>query len=240
VIFIHDCPDGIITDGVKAIDGRQFYLRLAQRIVHLFSTRTASGVLYELDTRLRPSGSSGMLATTLEGFLQYQSQEAWVWEHQALVRARVIYGDEIITKGFDKARHQVLTEIRAPLELKEAIGQMREKMRMNLNKNAASFHIKLDKGGITDIEFLTQFWVLNFSHAYPELTKWSDNIRILEQLGALNLVPAKEVSELIEAYIAFRDMTHRLNLKDLKLAVSCDRFKTERQNVQRIWDLWLG
>lgn len=253
VIFIHDCPDGIITDGEKAIDGRQFYLRLAQRIVHLFSTRTASGVLYELDTRLRPSGASGMLATTLDGFLQYQTQEAWVWEHQALVRARVIYGDDIITQGFDKARHQVLTQARSSHELKEAINQMREKMLVHLgagsnkteksaksDKNSPKFHIKLDKGGITDIEFLTQFWVLNFSAAYPALTKWSDNVRILEQLGALNLVPIEQVNELTEAYVAFRDMTHRLNLKDAKLVVSEDKFKISRQNVQKIWHLWLG
>ncbi len=253
VIFIHDCPDNVMTGGDKAIDGRQFYLRLAQRIVHLFSTRTSSGVLYELDTRLRPSGASGMLATTLDGFLQYQIQDAWVWEHQALVRARVIYGDEIITKGFDKARHQILTQSRSSLELKKAINQMREKMLMQLgthltgagkssesDKNVFKFHIKLDKGGITDIEFLTQFWVLNFSNAYPKLTKWSDNIRILEQLGTLKLVPSEQVNELIEAYIAFRDMIHRLNLKNAKLIVAEDKFKIPRQKVQKIWRLWIG
>lgn len=84
---------GGMTDGEREIDGRQFYLRLAQRIMHLFSTRTSSGILYEVDARLRPSGAAGMLVTTADSFADYQQNEAWTWEHQALVRARVVYGD---------------------------------------------------------------------------------------------------------------------------------------------------
>ena len=88
------------TDGKKELDGRQFYLRLAQRIIHIFSTRTASGILYDVDTRLRPSGASGLLVTTVEAFDEYQRNEAWTWEHQALVRARIIYGDSALEKHF--------------------------------------------------------------------------------------------------------------------------------------------
>jgi glutamate-ammonia-ligase adenylyltransferase len=93
LIFLHDCPVDVMTDGEREIDGRQFYLRLAQRIMHLFSTRTSSGILYEVDARLRPSGAAGMLVTSTESFADYQKNEAWTWEHQALVRARVVYGD---------------------------------------------------------------------------------------------------------------------------------------------------
>lgn len=90
LVFLHDCPADAVTDGERSIDGRQFYLRLAQRIMHLFSTRTASGILYEVDARLRPSGAAGMLVSTFDAFDDYQRNEAWTWEHQALVRARVV------------------------------------------------------------------------------------------------------------------------------------------------------
>ncbi|GAJ75727.1 glutamate-ammonia-ligase adenylyltransferase [Vibrio sp. JCM 18905] len=100
IVFMHDCPVNVYTDGKKEIDGRQFYLRLAQRIIHIFSTRTASGILYEVDTRLRPSGASGLLVSPTDAFDDYQHQEAWTWEHQALVRARLIYGDEPLPLHF--------------------------------------------------------------------------------------------------------------------------------------------
>lgn len=241
VVFIHDCPENVETDGEKSIDGRQFYLRLAQRIVHLFSTRTPSGVLYDIDTRLRPSGASGMLATTLAGFEAYQLQQAWTWEHQALVRARVIYGDVQLTTDFNQVRHQVLTQARDQAKLAQLIVEMREKMRVHLaRQHTGSFDLKQDRGGITDIEFLTQFWVLSFSHQYPELTQWSDNIRILAQLAELNLIPKCQADTLIEAYVRLRNIGHRLNLKEKALAISGDKLQQERANVMQIWTQWFG
>ncbi len=139
VVFIHDCPDNVYTNGKKEIDGRQFYLRLAQRVVHLFSTRTTSGVLYELDTRLRPSGTSGMLVTTLESFREYQEQEAWTWEHQALVRARMVYGDSQLAAGFEKVRHDILCADRETEKLRQDVAEMREKMREHLAARLPGF-----------------------------------------------------------------------------------------------------
>ncbi|MDU4391877.1 MAG: bifunctional [glutamate--ammonia ligase]-adenylyl-L-tyrosine phosphorylase/[glutamate--ammonia-ligase] adenylyltransferase, partial [Klebsiella michiganensis] len=109
LVFLHDCPMEVMTDGEREIDGRQFYLRLAQRIMHLFSTRTSSGILYEVDARLRPSGAAGMLVTTADAFADYQQNEAWTWEHQALVRARVVYGDPELQARFDAIRRDILT-----------------------------------------------------------------------------------------------------------------------------------
>ena len=111
LVFVHDCPDNIYTTGNKEIDGRQFYLRLAQRIIHLFSTRTASGVLYEVDMRLRPSGASGLLVTTVSAFGEYQQQQAWTWEHQALVRARMVYGDAMLQAAFANVRDRKSTRL---------------------------------------------------------------------------------------------------------------------------------
>lgn len=118
VVFLHDCPTNVYTDG-KEIDGRQFYLRLAQRIIHIFSTRTASGILYEVDTRLRPSGASGLLVCPVDAFDEYQRQEAWTWEHQALVRARMIYGDDELAGEFARVRHEVLALPRDESQLKK-------------------------------------------------------------------------------------------------------------------------
>lgn len=127
LIFLHDCPVDVMTDGEREIDGRQFYLRLAQRIMHLFSTRTSSGILYEVDARLRPSGAAGMLVTSTESFADYQKNEAWTWEHQALVRARVVYGDPQLTSQFDTVRRDIITLPRDGKTLQNEVREMREK-----------------------------------------------------------------------------------------------------------------
>ena len=121
IVFMHDCPVHIYTDGKKEIDGRQFYLRLAQRIIHIFSTRTASGILYEVDTRLRPSGASGLLVSPTDAFDEYQHNDAWTWEHQALTRARMIYGDDLLASAFNKTRHEVLCLARDEATLKKSV-----------------------------------------------------------------------------------------------------------------------
>ncbi|STW04526.1 glutamate-ammonia-ligase adenylyltransferase [Klebsiella grimontii] len=127
LVFLHDCPMEVMTDGEREIDGRQFYLRLAQRIMHLFSTRTSSGILYEVDARLRPSGAAGMLVTTADSFADYQQNEAWTWEHQALVRARVVYGDPELQARFDAIRRDILTAPREGEKLQTEVREMREK-----------------------------------------------------------------------------------------------------------------
>ncbi|SKA54513.1 bifunctional [glutamate--ammonia ligase]-adenylyl-L-tyrosine phosphorylase/[glutamate--ammonia-ligase] adenylyltransferase [Enterovibrio nigricans] len=240
VVFLHDCPDNVYTDGSKEIDGRQFYLRLAQRIVHLFSTRTASGVLYEIDTRLRPSGASGMLVTTVESFEDYQNTEAWTWEHQALVRARMIYGDMALQKGFANVRKSVLTKVRDIETLRKDVAEMRVKMREHLgSKQADKFHIKQDPGGITDIEFITQYLVLANSHEEPALTRWSDNVRILEDMAQAGIVDTSQALALRDAYVLMRDEIHRLNLLDASVEVDDGKFTVERRIVRDAWAMWM-
>jgi glutamate-ammonia-ligase adenylyltransferase len=112
LVFLHGGDPNSYTDGRKPIDSRQFYLRLAQRILHLFSTRTPSGILYEIDMRLRPSGDSGLLVSSLSAYEQYQQQEAWTWEHQALVRARVLTGCVRVAEGFERVRATILERAR--------------------------------------------------------------------------------------------------------------------------------
>ncbi|KGK13308.1 bifunctional [glutamate--ammonia ligase]-adenylyl-L-tyrosine phosphorylase/[glutamate--ammonia-ligase] adenylyltransferase [Vibrio navarrensis] len=241
VVFLHDCPSNVYTDGKKEIDGRQFYLRLAQRIIHIFSTRTASGILYEVDTRLRPSGASGLLVCPVDAFDEYQRQEAWTWEHQALVRARMIYGDDELAGEFARVRHEVLALPRDESQLKKEVAEMRVKMRDHLGgKKADRFMLKQDQGGITDIEFLAQYLVLNFSASKPKMTRWSDNVRIFETSIAQGVIDESQALALTQAYTRMRDEIHKRNLLNLDADVALDKFTAERQVVMDAWNAWLS
>ncbi|MBV8041069.1 bifunctional [glutamate--ammonia ligase]-adenylyl-L-tyrosine phosphorylase/[glutamate--ammonia-ligase] adenylyltransferase [Pluralibacter sp.] len=240
LVFLHDCPADVMTDGEREIDGRQFYLRLAQRIIHLFSTRTSSGILYEVDARLRPSGAAGMLVTTADAFADYQQHEAWTWEHQALVRARVVYGDPQLQTQFDAIRRTIMTVARDGGKLQTDVREMREKMRAHLgNKHRDRFDIKADEGGITDIEFITQYLVLRYAHDKPKLTRWSDNVRILELLAQNDIMDEQESLMLTRAYTTLRDALHHLALQEEAGHVSPDAFSAERQHVTASWQKWL-
>ncbi len=241
IVFMHDCPVNVYTDGKKEIDGRQFYLRLAQRIIHIFSTRTASGILYEVDTRLRPSGASGLLVSPTDAFEDYQHQDAWTWEHQALVRARMIYGDEPLAIAFHNTRHDVLCKPRDEQTLKKEVVEMREKMRAHLGgKKSGRFMIKQDVGGITDIEFLAQYLVLNYSHEKPKLTRWCDNVRIYETLIAQGVMEEDQAMQLICAYTTMRNEIHHRNLLNLDADVVEDKFVAEREWVKQAWNQWFA
>ncbi len=240
LVFIHDCPVDVMTDGVKEIDGRQFYLRLAQRIIHIFSTRTPSGILYEADTRLRPSGASGLLVSPAEAFDEYQMSEAWTWEHQALVRARMIYGDQPLFNAFQQTRHKVLTLKRDQEVLKKEVVDMRMKMQQHLGgKKAGRFMLKQDAGGITDIEFLAQYLVLMYSHDKPKLTVWSDNVRIFESLMHENILSAEDAQGVTNAYTTIRDQIHHRNLLNLDADVDEEKLVEERDLVTKLWQQWL-
>ncbi|ASW81887.1 bifunctional [glutamate--ammonia ligase]-adenylyl-L-tyrosine phosphorylase/[glutamate--ammonia-ligase] adenylyltransferase [Vibrio anguillarum] len=241
IVFLHDCPVDCYTDGAKEIDGRQFYLRLAQRVIHIFATRTASGILYEVDTRLRPSGASGLLVSPAEAFDEYQRNEAWTWEHQALVRARMIYGDEPLQQAFHRTRHEILSLARDETKLKQDVVAMRIKMRDHLGgKKSGRFMLKQDAGGITDIEFLAQYLVLRFSHEKPKLTFWSDNVRIFESLLNQGVMEEEQALALTDAYTSMRNQIHHRNLLNLDADVDESKFVDLRKRVTNAWQQWLG
>ncbi|PSW02640.1 bifunctional [glutamate--ammonia ligase]-adenylyl-L-tyrosine phosphorylase/[glutamate--ammonia-ligase] adenylyltransferase [Photobacterium lipolyticum] len=240
LVFLHDCPADVYTTGKKEIDGRQFYLRLAQRIVHLFSTRTSSGVLYEVDVRLRPSGASGLLVSTMEAFTEYQHKEAWTWEHQAIVRARMVYGDVPLQQAFADVRRQILMQCREPQQLRHDVVAMRHKMREHMgSKKAGMFGLKQDKGGITDIEFIAQYLVLQHASQEPALTRWSDNVRIFDTMAEYEILSLSQATALKQAYCSMRDEIHRLSLLGLPAYVNEQQFGTEREVVKQIWQQYL-
>lgn len=247
LVFIHNAPAQLSTDGEKPLDNLTFYTRLGQKIIHILNTSTLSGKLYEVDMRLRPSGNSGMLVTSLAAFEKYQLNEAWTWEHQALVRARVAAGDQELAEAFEVVRQKVLCQKRELTVLREEVRNMRMKMRDQLgsHKNNAQndevFNLKQDAGGIVDIEFMVQYAVLAWAWKQPSLAKYTDNIRILGALEEAGLLDAESVAHLIDAYKAYRSTGHRLALQRQEAVLHSKQgegepmFVTERQLVGRLW-----
>ncbi|WP_372965594.1 bifunctional [glutamate--ammonia ligase]-adenylyl-L-tyrosine phosphorylase/[glutamate--ammonia-ligase] adenylyltransferase [Marinobacter sp.] len=239
LVFVHQADPQLSTDGEKPIDNAVFYTRLGQRIVHILSTQTPSGQLYEVDMRLRPSGSSGLLVSTLQSFEKYQQNDAWTWEHQALARARGVAGCRETLAAFEKIRHEILCKPRDKMALRQEVVEMREKMRSTLgtpeSERAEVFHIKHDTGGIVDIEFMVQYLMLAWSAEYPELTQWSDNIRQLEELGRAGVLEVADTEKLREAYITLRSTIHRRALQNLNSQVNGNRFSEERDYIQSMW-----
>ncbi len=239
LVFIHDTDSNGSTSGEREVDNLTFYTRLGQRMIHILGTQTPSGKLYEVDMRLRPSGNSGMLVTSLAAFEKYQRGEAWTWEHQALVRARAVAGDQDLAERFGEVRRLVLECERELPELRREVVAMREKMRTHLGSKAGDhtlFHLKQDAGGIVDIEFMVQYAVLAWAHKAPTLTRYTDNIRILETLEQAGLLGAVEVAQLIEAYKAYRSTGHRLALQHQEAVLQGDDvFVEERRQVRALW-----
>ncbi|WP_088916913.1 bifunctional [glutamate--ammonia ligase]-adenylyl-L-tyrosine phosphorylase/[glutamate--ammonia-ligase] adenylyltransferase [Granulosicoccus antarcticus] len=225
LVFLHDSSgEGLQeTNGEKSIENSVFYGRLAQKFVHFMSTTTPAGVLYEIDLRLRPNGSSGVLVTGLEAFANYQRGDAWTWEHQALMRARVVLGNAELREKFEQTRKGVLAQRRSESELREAVASMRERMRINLGSNRAdSMHLKQDAGGVADIEFIVQYLVLAHAADHPSLLTYTDNIRVLDVIEAEQLLPAADVCVLRDSYLALRDRLHRQALQEAPSVVPLD------------------
>jgi len=214
-----------------------FFLRLVQRLVHVLTVHSAAGRLYEVDTRLRPSGKGGLLVQSLEGFGSYQRQEAWTWEHQALLRARVVAGKPALRERFESLRRDILRYAVRRGTLREDVRAMRERMRAELaSAGPGKFDLKRDAGGITDIEFLAQYWTLRWAERYPDLVTYSDNIRQLESLASADLVPQATVDVLTAAYRAYRQRLHHLSLEAAGNAVPDLEFAAERAAVSAIWN----
>jgi glutamate-ammonia-ligase adenylyltransferase len=237
LVFLHDSQGANQqTTGPKQIDNAVFFARVGQRFIHFLNTHTASGILYEVDMRLRPSGASGLLVTSLESFEQYQREEAWTWEHQALVRARAIVGDAKLIDEFNRVRQQVLCLERDADKLRGDVVEMRERMRAELGSSRPGlFHLKQDKGGMADIEFMVQYLVLRYAHQYPDVVEYTDNLRQLQALKAHKILSVKEADGLFDAYRQYRSQAHRLVLMEASASVDNQQFKKERDLVNQLW-----
>jgi glutamate-ammonia-ligase adenylyltransferase len=236
LVFLHDSTIAGQTDGPRPLDNSMFFGRLVRRLVHFLTTQTSSGVLYEVDTRLRPSGRSGLLVVTTEGFEKYQEENAWTWEHQALLRSRSVAGSASIADAFARIRRETLRHRVRRESLLDDVLEMRARMRERLDKSGDdAFDLKQGEGGIGDIEFLVQYLVLKHAGSEPSLVDWSDNIRQLDALANTGLLPADDVSALQSVYRALRHCSHRLTLDGQPAIVSPGEFSDERALVMAIW-----
>jgi glutamate-ammonia-ligase adenylyltransferase len=215
IVFIHDVDLSKQTTGPKQVSCSEFFVKFVQRISHLFTAKTYLGELYEIDLRLRPSGNSGLLISHIDTFRDYQVNDAWTWEHQALVRTRMVFGHEELKQSFNSIREQVLCRQRNPQELKTEVADMRYKMREHLDASSdEKLDLKQASGGITDLEFINQYWVLLHSHDYKNLIQYSDNLRILESVNEAGFLDKQEVIELQNAYLSIRNEIHRQQLNE--------------------------
>lgn len=237
MVFLHDGdPEAPFSRKQYPVSRREFYVRLGQRMIHLMTTRTMSGRLYEIDSRLRPNGNSGILVSDLEGFRDYQLNEAWTWEHQALIRARAVFGGGAAIKQFEAVRHEVLSQPRDPEKLRIDVVEMREKMRESLGRcKEGELHLKQMEGGMVDVEFIVQYLILRWAHDHPELLRWSDNVRQIESLAKEKLLSRDDAAKLVQNYRLFRRRAYHLFLENHAARVPDTEFAEECQQVIEVW-----
>ncbi len=238
IVFLHDSAGSEQqTDGDRPLDNAVFFSRLIRRLVHFLTTQTSAGALYEIDTRLRPSGRKGLLVTSVDAFRRYQDENAWTWEHQALLRARAVAGDKIVLGAFEQIRAEVLrTTIRLD-RLRDDVISMRAKMRDELDRSGAeTFDLKHGRGGIGDIEFIVQFLVLANAAREPALIEYSDNIRQLDALAACGVVTAEEAEGMQRVYRHYRRRQHHLALETAAPLLPASEFGSERDAVLDLWE----
>ncbi len=220
-------------------DAQENYSRLAQRINTVIGSYTSAGRLYETDLRLRPNGASGLLVSSIAAFADYQRSHAWVWEHQALTRARYSAGSATIGKDFDAIRSEILSLERDPVSLRKEILSMRAKMHDGHPNRSGLFDIKHDRGGMVDIEFIVQYLVLAHAHKYAELSANRGNLALLNKAGELGLIPIELAAKSGDLYRAFRKIQHSMRLNQ---QTPCRIAKTllDTQASIQLWDQVLG
>jgi glutamate-ammonia-ligase adenylyltransferase len=240
LVFLHESGDASgaeqMTDGERPLDITMFFGRLVRRLVHFLTTQTGSGVLYEVDTRLRPSGRDGLLVTSIDAFERYQEENAWTWEQQALLRARPVAGSARVAREFERIRTETLRNRVRQESLLEDVTAMRQKMRQQLDRSDSElFDLKQGEGGIGDIEFIVQYLVLKNANEHPAVIHYPDNIRQLGMLAAASCLPEADVVRLQDIYKAYRLRLHRLVIDEQPPLVPGAEFSAEKKFVREMW-----
>jgi glutamate-ammonia-ligase adenylyltransferase len=230
LVFLFDDP---------APEAGENYGRLGTRLNTWLSAQTSAGQLFETDLRLRPNGDSGLVVSSIEAFRKYQLESAWVWEHQALTRARFSAGDRAVGDAFERIRCEVLRQKRDLAKLREEVLAMRQKMvdahGTKGDERERIFDLKHDPGGLVDVEFIIQYLVLGYSHLHPELTGNLGNIALLKIAGGLGLIPANIAEEVRNAYRDYRRMQHALRLNGARPRVAPELVQQRVDAVRELW-----
>lgn len=229
LVFLYDDPDQ---------DAVERYVRLGRRMVSWLTTLTSSGRMYEVDMRLRPDGDAGLIAISIDGFEKYQSVQAWSWEHQAITRARFVAGDTQIGARFERVRQDILLQNRDPNLFKQEVIKMREKISLAHPNKSGLFDIKHDRGGMVDIEFITQYLVLCYAHQHAPLLNNLGNIALLGIAAQQELIPKSLSDQAISAYRVFRRFQHNLRLQGATVArLHLSQVQAERDAVLALWHM---
>lgn len=232
LVFLYDDPND---------EASELYARLGRRMSSWLSTMTSSGRLYEIDLRLRPDGDAGLLAVSITAFEEYQTKHAWAWEHQAITRARFVAGDAAIGARFEAIRRQVLLLPRDPEGFKEEVRGMRQKISAGHPNRTTEFDLKHDRGGMVDIEFITQYLVLCHTAKHPELINNLGNITLLRLASEAGLVPSTLAQRVADAYRELRRRQHALRLQGAEKArVPSNELAAERAAVCELWNTVIG
>lgn len=237
LVYLHDSSGTRQkTSGDRPLENPTFFTRLVRRLVHFLTTQTGSGMLYEIDMRLRPDGQSGLLVSSIEAFERYQEANAWTWEHQALLRARPVAGSERIAQEFARVRAETLSARVRRDSLRDDVTAMRSRMRDKLDKsNRDRFDLKHGVGGIGDIEFLVQYLVLQNAGEHSSVFHYSDNIRQLDALAAAGCIDKTVSKQLQDIYKVYRLRLHHLALDEQKPLVANSEFAAERKFASDVW-----
>lgn len=232
VVYLYDDP---------CEDAAELYGKLGRRMTSWLSTMTSSGRLYEVDLRLRPDGDAGLLAVSVQAFETYQMKHAWPWEHQALTRARFAAGDPAVGALFEEVRRKVLTMPRDPALFRDEVRKMRDKMTAGHPNKTALFDIKHDKGGMVDLEFVTQYLVLTQADKHPEMIGNLGNIALLRIAGEVGLLDPDLAARVGNAYRNLRRRQHAVRLQGAEHArVGQDELQEEREAVKTLWRQVIG
>jgi glutamate-ammonia-ligase adenylyltransferase len=232
VVFLYDDPRE---------DAVEVYAKLGRRMASWLSTMTSSGRLYEIDLRLRPDGDAGLLAASVEGFAEYQRKHAWPWEHQALTRARFAAGDPEVGAGFETVRREILLQPRDAAALRREVLGMRDKISAGHPNRTDKFDLKHDRGGMVDVEFVTQYLVLSQAAAHPALLDNLGNITLLGIAARVGLLDPDVAARAADAYRTLRRVQHKMRLQGQEKArVAPQTLDAERDAVRRLWDAVLG
>jgi len=227
VVFLYDDDDQ---------EAPGLYAKLAQRFITWMTSHTPAGTLFDIDIALRPDGASGLLVSSFATFEKYQRNSAWVWEHQALTRARYCAGDTGIGDRFEALREDLLRQERDPQKLTQEVLGMRMKMHQAHPNPSTLFDLKHDDGGMIDIEFLVQFLVLRYASQYQQLTGDIGNIALLKLCGSLGLIDAALADDVANAYRLFRKLQHQIRLRGEERArTPIERVQKETDSVKRLW-----
>jgi [glutamine synthetase] adenylyltransferase / [glutamine synthetase]-adenylyl-L-tyrosine phosphorylase len=232
LVFLYDDP---------AQDAPVAYGRFAQRIITWLTSLTPAGVLYDIDLRLRPDGAAGLLVSPFAGYREYQMEKAWLWEHQALSRARFVAGDRAIGAEFESLRIAVLRKQRDPATLRREVAAMRQKMHESHPNRSGLFDIKHDRGGLIDVEFAVQYLVLGHAHAHAGLTGNIGNLALLKLAARLGLLVEGCAQAAHDAYRRLRQFQHALRLKGEKYArIAPQQVEPEARAVCELWESVVG